>query len=679
MIIAFLYIVGIGAVASGHWSEDTHPVSTCEQLVEGFHDSEIDAMVVKENIAVKECMVGDFPPRQRRLKIFGTTTNTTIDFRGMGSPLRLAEGALVSFEGLTILSGSSKRFALDFPFLAVEAASVTFVGVMFGYVDCFMKDGEVSWIPPKELLYGTQQTCSTGDGAFLVNFLQIMHDTQATFYILDSTFRCGVQGIDQLREDAPMSCPYSKSKSRKELGVAAMIGILAIAVACLLVCLLALAMILIKRKIRRKKAHAGKDGPQGARRPFECTKGCDKDCCNKWDSITVDDIQLGSVLGKGQFSTVYRGTLNHVKVAVKVFEHDAKCLVEGNETLEAYVSRRIVHPNVVKTYLNKTHNWDHLTTELEGVEIEKWESSYSSAGTDDFDALERNLKGPDENWFRTWLVMEYCDSGSLYAAIRQGRFWEDGVKTNPKIHDILLVAIDIAAALGHLHEVGVIHGDLKTQNVLLHNSDEDPKGYVCKVADFGFSRLILTMTHIETQTFGSVGAMPPELLKDGVLSPAADVYSFGIVLWELLAGSTPYKGKNHQTIVVDVVEGRRPRIPKEWPGVFKRLIRDCLQQRYHNRPNFAMISRRLEAMKEQPPFSYDTHRESVEMGGPGFSETADQPTSVKVPHRISWLSRVAGLSGCSTPKSDTSRSLPLTTLSFHDDPTASPSASAWPS
>lgn len=133
-------------------------------------------------------------------------------------------------------------------------------------------------------------------------------------------------------------------------------------------------------------------------------------------------------------------------------------------------------------------------------------------------------------------MMEYCNMGSLSSAMAKGVFCENHDRSSPRVHAIVQAAIDVAKAMKHLHSKGVIHGDLKSQNVLLQKSQENGRDFICKVGDFGLSRLVLNKTHIETFTCGSVRAMPPELLKDGILTPAADVYSFGIMLWELLSG-----------------------------------------------------------------------------------------------------------------------------------------------
>ena len=97
--------------------------------------------------------------------------------------------------------------------------------------------------------------------------------------------------------------------------------------------------------------------------------------------------------------------------------------------------------------------------------------------------------------------------------------------------------------MNYLHSVRIIHGDLKTGNVLLKGDGSDPRGFICKVGDFGLSRFLAEDSHIETFTCGTVTHMPPELLKGGVLTSAADVYSFAILLWEVLAGRKAHHGK----------------------------------------------------------------------------------------------------------------------------------------
>lgn len=126
----------------------------------------------------------------------------------------------------------------------------------------------------------------------------------------------------------------------------------------------------------------------------------------------------------------------------------------------------------------------------------------------------------------------------MACAIREGAFHKPHPEEQLQNYiNALLTALDIARAMMYLHNLRIVHGDLKAENVLLKSDAADPRGFVCKVGDFGLSRFLAEDTHIETFTCGTITHMPPELLKGGVLTPAADVYSFAILMWELLAGT----------------------------------------------------------------------------------------------------------------------------------------------
>ncbi len=104
---------------------------------------------------------------------------------------------------------------------------------------------------------------------------------------------------------------------------------------------------------------------------------------------------------------------------------------------------------------------------------------------------------------------------------------------------------DIAAGMDYLHTVGVLHGDLKGANVLLKSTATDPRGFMCKLADFGLSRVLdLDMTHISTHTYGTISYMPPELLSQGKMTRAADVYSFGMLSKSYVRKTVPFCSKN---------------------------------------------------------------------------------------------------------------------------------------
>jgi serine/threonine protein kinase len=102
---------------------------------------------------------------------------------------------------------------------------------------------------------------------------------------------------------------------------------------------------------------------------------------------------------------------------------------------------------------------------------------------------------------------------------------------------VVLCLLDVARGLEYLHSCNIVHGDLKPQNVLLKTAVDAERGFVCKLGDFGLSRIVGEAdTHVETASHGTVTHAAPELLTDGRLAKPCDIYSFGILAWELATG-----------------------------------------------------------------------------------------------------------------------------------------------
>eukprot|EP00775_Hariotina_reticulata_P003853 gene3853-4110_t len=150
----------------------------------------------------------------------------------------------------------------------------------------------------------------------------------------------------------------------------------------------------------------------------------------------------------------------------------------------------------------------------------------------------------------------------------------------------------------HLHKNQVLHSDLKVRNVLL-KSDASGRGCIAKVADFGLAvRMDCMDTHVSAFQ-GTMSHMAPEALLHGRISKAADVYSYGITLWELFTGGQAYQGiaralVGHQVAVL----GLRPTLPPFTPADYRSLTEECWHQDADKRPSFDVVLTKLLAMRQ---------------------------------------------------------------------------------
>eukprot|EP00883_Tetradesmus_obliquus_P013133 jgi/Sobl393_1/6057/SZX69651.1 len=139
---------------------------------------------------------------------------------------------------------------------------------------------------------------------------------------------------------------------------------------------------------------------------------------------------------------------------------------------------------------------------------------------------------------QTWMVLEYCDKGCLQDAVERGwlRQSRSCVSGPVNLLAVLATAAEVAGGMALLHSNGIIHGDLSAFNVMLSSADPaaaiGQRGFVAKVADFGLSRMLTHGSKVVTKTYGTITHMPPETLEHGVAGKAADVYSFGVLLWQ---------------------------------------------------------------------------------------------------------------------------------------------------
>jgi len=261
--------------------------------------------------------------------------------------------------------------------------------------------------------------------------------------------------------------------------------------------------------------------------------------------IPPEDLIYGDEIGTGTAGSVMRATWRGKPVAVKKF----KGVDLGDFLKELSIMSIVQHPNLVECYGGCSRNKDTM-----------------------------------------YIVQELMDCNI-----------SDVLRLKPIILDIgirLRIAIEVSKGMSFLHtHCNLIHRDLKSLNLLASVSDAD---FTVKICDFGVSRVV-DRRKTMTGNVGTVSWIAPEVFEQRKYTEKADVYSFGIVLWELLTRRVPFADIHSFSIPVAVIKGDRPSIPKDSPSALKKLIRECWQPKASKRPPFSKVVEFLSKILDQLP------------------------------------------------------------------------------
>ncbi|KAJ3102540.1 hypothetical protein HDU96_009597 [Phlyctochytrium bullatum] len=255
--------------------------------------------------------------------------------------------------------------------------------------------------------------------------------------------------------------------------------------------------------------------------------------------IPPADVTLGEEIGKGGFGVVYVGEWSSLKVGIKkLFCRDQDLTPKARKTFknEARLLLYANHPNVVKFY------------------------------------------GIVKDGMEYMLVMEYFENKCLRTVINYNF---DSMTWKKKAD----YALEIALGLAYLHRQGVIHCDLKCNNILVRDDD------TIAIADFGLAKVkqetrnSLSKVISSDATAGTTAWMAPELFGPGSKpSFASDVYAFGMILFELADGGYPFSDVPQQTIPLRVERGERPEVPSDTPTLMATIIEQCWAGKPSERP-----------------------------------------------------------------------------------------------
>ncbi|XP_044082092.1 ephrin type-A receptor 5 isoform X6 [Neovison vison] len=189
------------------------------------------------------------------------------------------------------------------------------------------------------------------------------------------------------------------------------------------------------------------------------------------------------------------------------------------------------------------------------------------------------------------IVTEYMENGSLDTFLKKN----DGQFTVIQLVGMLR---GIAAGMKYLSDMGYVHRDLAARNILINSN------LVCKVSDFGLSRVLEDDPEAAYTTRG--GKIPirwtaPEAIAFRKFTSASDVWSYGIVLWEVVSyGERPYWEMTNQDVIKAVEEGYRLPSPMDCPAALYQLMLDCWQKDRNSRPKFDEIVNMLDKLIRNP-------------------------------------------------------------------------------
>ncbi|KAK1330201.1 hypothetical protein QTO34_010387 [Cnephaeus nilssonii] len=274
--------------------------------------------------------------------------------------------------------------------------------------------------------------------------------------------------------------------------------------------------------------------------------------------IPFHELRLEEIIGVGGFGKVYRALWRGEEVAVKAARLDPEqdpAVTAEQVRQEARLFGALRHPNIIA------------------------------------------LRGACLSPPHLCLVMEYARGGALSRVLA-------GRRVPP--HVLVNWAVQVARGMNYLHNdapVPIIHRDLKSINILILEAIENHNlaDTVLKITDFGLAREWHKTTKMSAA--GTYAWMAPEVIRLSLFSKSSDVWSFGVLLWELLTGEVPYREIDALAVAYGVAMNKLTLpIPSTCPEPFARLLEECWDPDPHGRPDFGSILKQLEVIEQSALF-----------------------------------------------------------------------------
>ena len=319
--------------------------------------------------------------------------------------------------------------------------------------------------------------------------------------------------------------------------------------------------------------------------------------------------EILEVIGTGGMAVVYKARCHRLNrlVAIKILKDD---FLEDEDFRRRFHSESqavamLSHPNIVAVYdVSTSPEADYIVMELiEGISLKQY----------------MEMKGV-LNWKET-----------------------------------LHFAIQIAKALEHAHSRGIVHRDIKPHNVMVLKNGS------VKVTDFGIARMMSKGNTLTKEALGSVHYISPEQAKGGRVDSRSDIYSLGVVMYEMITGRPPYDGESPVSVAIQHINGGAPMpstLNPNIPGGLEQIIMKAMAhdpaERY---PSATAMLADMDEFRKEPTMLFDYHTPPLD----AVTKLTQKPLEL-TPNRTApktTAERVAGSSGSSANRSATGRNQPV--------------------
>ena len=379
------------------------------------------------------------------------------------------------------------------------------------------------------------------------------------------------------------------------------------------------------------------------------------DQLNQTSGFRVDDLSdhnlvIGPQLGAGSYGRVHQGYhLMHGDVAVKIVDgHEPSILLSGLREICAFMAMG-QHPNIATVFETRIYQqlkcvcrplvtdmsagpslfrgdgifrpirqrWGG-TMGLENSRGARMRVAVFSRDPESMRELQFSLRSLQQNSaaikeIHFVIIGQYCNGGTLYEALRRGALRHENMEKQCTF--LKAVALGIACAMQHLHQNNITHRDLSNTNVMLHytrmhqDGTPDKESLTAKLIDFGRASVNAVST-IRTNSLSTVSYSAPEFMTSGDSSKASDIFSLGVLMWEVWTGCLAWEGANDVQVVFAVTSGRMLEIPADVPRDLGKLMKSCLSFNPNNCPGIDEVVKELKSMPCLDEEGIDTDEQS---------------------------------------------------------------------